>query len=404
MIPYIIVTVLTVLMAAGVGPGNRLKLNRTEDRGGDVSGDAVSGEGLSSGAVSGEGLSGGAVSGECFSCGNVSRGELLSGLWLLAIFLLLFGLSALRYRVGNDYTRYEEFFHLIPLKQVVPTEIGFNISVHILQFIFGGEAPIQILAVYALVTVAFMLIAVREQSRDFLFSFFLFMTLSFYFQSLNTVRYYLAWAVALYSMKYVLRREYLKFAVMILVTATFHKSVLIVIPIYILAALPLKRWHYALITAFAASGLVLRGLYLKLIVRLYSSYEGTSYLTGGTSVMNIIRITAVLILSLILYKKCVEGDRQLEFCFRLNYFAFLLYTFCSFVPEISRVGYYMSAGHIFLIPGLVRGIENVRLRRLAACGVVMAAVLYFAAFLYLARAPLVRIVPYHSWIAPGGIE
>ncbi len=70
------------------------------------------------------------------------------------------------------------------------------------------------------------------------------------FQSLNTtVRYYLAWSVAVFSIKYVLKGQYVKFILLIYSTATIHKSVLLVIPVYILAALPgnagsLRRWRY----------------------------------------------------------------------------------------------------------------------------------------------------------------
>ena len=54
--------------------------------------------------------------------------------------------------------------------------------------------------------------------------------------------------MALFSMKYVLRGEYGKFILTILAGAMIHKSVLLVIPVYLaaryLAAAPLKKWHY----------------------------------------------------------------------------------------------------------------------------------------------------------------
>ena len=160
----------------------------------------------------------------------LTRQQACNYVCFLAIFLLLFGVSACRYQVGNDYSRYEEFFHLIPLGEVVPTEFGFNAVVLAMQFLFGRDTKLSIFALFAFVTVCFMMKAVYDQSEDFLFSFFLFMTLSYYFQSLNTVRYYLAWAVAVFSMKYMLKQQYAKFILLIAVTASIHKSVLLVIP------------------------------------------------------------------------------------------------------------------------------------------------------------------------------
>lgn len=326
------------------------------------------------------------------------RGQLCNIVCLTGIFTLLFAVSACRYRVGNDYTRYEEFFHLIPLKQVVPTEFGFNRIVLLMQFLFGIDTKLTIFALFAFVTVFFMVKAVYDQSENFLFSFFLFMTLSYYFQSLNTVRYYLAWAVAVFSMKYVLKKQYGRFILLILLTATIHKSVLLVIPVYILANFPWKRWQIFVLAAVSASGIFLKDLYLKAVVLLYPSYENTSYLDGGTSVINIVRIIGVLVFTLIYYRQAIAEDRQNRFYFQLNIFALLLYLCGSFIPEISRVGYYMTAGHIFLLPSVIAKIEDRRQRRFWTAVIVLAAVLYFGIFLIKAQDLLVRIVPYHTWI------
>ena len=262
----------------------------------------------------------------------LTRQQACNYVCLLAIFLLLFGVSACRYQVGNDYSRYEEFFHLIPLGEVVPTEFGFNAVVLAMQFRFGRVTKLSILALLASVTVCFMMKAVYDQSEDFLFSFFLFMTLSYYFQSLNTVRYYLAWAVAVFSMKYMLKQQYAKFILLIAVTASIHKSVLLVIPVYFLAHLNWKRWQLIALAVLASSGLLLQDLYLKIIMKLYPSYENTAYLDGGTSFINIVRIIGVFLLSLLYYHIAVADNKQNRFYFHLNILALLLYTCGTFIP------------------------------------------------------------------------
>ncbi len=332
---------------------------------------------------------------------RVTRQQVCNYVCLLTLFMLLFGVSACRYQVGNDYSRYEEFFHLIPLKQVVPTEFGFNTVVLFMQFLFGADTKLTIFALFAFVTVLFMLKAVYDQSEDFLFSFFLFMTLSYYFQSLNTVRYYLAWAVAVFSMKYVLKKQYMKFILWILPAATIHKSVLLVIPVYLLANLNWEKWQFVLLILAASTGFFMQDLYLKIIMKLYPSYEDTAYLDGGTSFINIIRIIGVFVFALLYYRTAVADNKQNRFYFNLNIFALLLYTCGSFVPEISRVGYYMTAGHIFLLPSVVHRIASERQRKFWHVVIIGAAILYFAIFLIKAQDLLVRIVPYHTWIFPG---
>ena len=64
------------------------------------------------------------------------------------------------------------------------------------------------------------------------------MTLGYYFQSLNTVPVLSGPVCCRIFHKICAERAVCKFILLILPTATIHKSVLLVIPVYILAALP----------------------------------------------------------------------------------------------------------------------------------------------------------------------
>lgn len=332
-------------------------------------------------------------------CGRASRRQYLNRACLGTIFLILFLVSACRYKVGNDYKRYLEFFRLISKDQYVPTEAGFNALVRLMQAIFGQEAYLSIFALFALLTVALMLRALYVLAEDFPFSFFLFMCFSYYFQSMNTVRYYLAVALAMLSIRYVFGREYLKFVLCILLASLMHKSVLVVLPLYLVAACPWKKWFAAACGLFAASGLFLGPFYMRVILWLYPTYENTDLLEGGTSLTNIVRCGAVLLLTLLLARKdrAILEDREIRFYSQLNYLAFLLYAFCSFLPEISRIGYYLSIGQVFLLPMLVRRIGDARRRKAAGAAIAGAAVLYFIAFLGTADNELIKLLPYRTW-------
>ena len=75
-----------------------------------------------------------------------------------------------------------------------------------------------------------------------------------------------------------------------------------------------------------------------------------------------------------------------------------MYVCCSFLPIISRIGYYLTITHIFFLPTLLSGIENSRLRKLLTVGVAAAAVLYFAAFMMRAGENGLRILPYQTFM------
>ena len=338
---------------------------------------------------------------------RTTRQQMCNRVCILSVFVILFTLSACRLNVGNDYAKYVEFMHLINCDAYVPTEIGFNLLVKLIYGLSGFENYLLVFAVYAFVTVLVFLLAMYEQSDDFPLTFFLFMSLGYYFQTFSTVRYYLALAVALYSMKFVLRRQWGRFVVLILLGSTFHKSLLIVIPLYFLASLSWKKWQLAIGALFCTTFLFCQDFYLKVVVFLYPTYEDTEYLEGGTSYINILRCLAVLLFAgWVLYmqrrtdeqhKPDAEDDRRFRFYFYLNLGALVLYVFCSFLPIISRIGYYLTVSHILFLPMLLGRVENKRWHKVFRLGILLAAVLYFVIYMSRAGNDGTLILPYKTF-------
>ncbi len=329
---------------------------------------------------------------------GMTRQQLANRICLCGIFVMLFAVSACRYQVGNDYNRYEEYFYNIWYGYIVPTEGGFNVTVKAMEYLFGKDAYLLFFAVFSFVTVFLMLKAIYALGQNFVFSFFLFMAFGYYFQSLNTVRYYIALAAAMYAVTFLHRKEYAKFVLVVLLAATFHKSVLIVIPVYLLANCRWKLWQTVALSVLAASGFFFDDIYLKIILYLYPTYRDTMYLEGGTSHINILRCLLVLAFCLCFWKERWKENKQMLFYFRLNVAALMLYVCGSFVPEVSRIGTYLTVMQVFLLPGVVGSICDPKKKKLATVAITVFGAVYFAAFLYKAYGELVKLLPYHTWL------
>lgn len=333
--------------------------------------------------------------------GCANRGQARNAVAEFAVFALLTGVSACRIAVGNDYWVYRFNFNLIAQERHVSYESGFNVIVKWIQNLFGYDAYLPVFAFFSFVTVLFFTLALRDQAEHYAFSLFLLMTGGYYFNSLNSVRYYLALAIALFSMKYVIRREYLKFVVIILAGTMFHKSILLVIPVYLaagwLSRIRLKAWHLGLGALLAASLLFGQNLYREVIFFFYPYYRGSAFDNGELSFINLAKCAATLVLCAICYKKSLKGNTVYRFYFFLNAAGFLVYC-CSFIPEVSRVGYYMIISQIFLLPGLIADMEEGWLKKLCYVGVIGAFTLYFGVLLHKMYAVDVRLLPYLNWI------
>ncbi len=338
-------------------------------------------------------VSGRLLSGETYLAKRVLRNRILAA----GVFILLSGVSVCRIAVGNDYWVYRDNFNLIAQGRYVSYEPGFRYIVKILQYFLDYDNYLPIFAFFSLVTVFLMVKAIYDQSDWFVFSIFIFMTAGYYFGSLNNVRYYLALAAAMFSMKYVLEKDYIKFFAVIGAAALFHKSVLIVIPLYLLATINWNWMGHCIISSFCATLLFFPGLYRKIIFYFYPFYEGSMFDTGQTSIINIAKAAAIFIFALI-YRKKIAEDRKLKFGFYCNLFALLLYVFCSFMPEISRIGFYLNVSNVFFIPALIKKIENDKERKIWTVLICLAFTILFAMFLRSAYNTDIRILPYYNWI------
>lgn len=346
-------------------------------------------------------LSGGRPFGNAFHCDRqLARNRVAC----FAVFALMAGVSACRIAVGNDYWVYWLNFQLIEQNRHVASEAGFNAIVYFFRYVFDGVKTqyLSIFAFFSITTVFFFARALQDQAVNYVLSLYLLLAGGYYFNSLNSVRYYFALALALFSIKYVLRGEYGKFVLWILVGALIHKSVLLCIPVYLvarwLAGARLKKWQGILGICLVLSMIFGQDFYRKVIFFFYPYYQNSAFDTGQISYANILKCVCVLVLCAIAYRNALHEDLAARFYAFLNLFGLIVYCCGSFIPEVSRVGYYMIISQIFLIPMLLRKIENKWIRRLGYIGVIAAFGLYFAVLLKGMYATDIRLLPYRNWI------
>ncbi|MBR4994206.1 MAG: EpsG family protein [Lachnospiraceae bacterium] len=319
--------------------------------------------------------------------------------FVFMVFMLLFGVSACRIAVGNDYWVYRDYILKIAQNRHVATEFGFNWLVRICQFLTkNDECYLLVLGIFSFFTVFFFVKAMYEQSAWFGMSVFLLCTGGYYFLSLNSVRYYFALAIALYCMKLVMDREYARFVIFVLIGACFHKSLLIILLLYPLARLKWNKYVAGAAGALCLSLVLFKDFYRRILFLVYPYYEDSMFDDGSVSVVNILKSVAVVIFALIYYKKCIKDSESGRFYLNLQIGSLMLYCFGSFIPEISRIGYYLNISMIFLIPEVLKKIEDRKQKIFFTVAISLAFIAYFAFFLKGADDISIRIIPYRNWI------
>lgn len=329
------------------------------------------------------------------------RQELLNKVLLVGIFLALTTLSVLRVGTGNDYWVYRDnLLKIAGEHSPVSYEMGFIYLVKLIQFCFGIDSFRVTFAVMAVITVSFSLKAIYDSSDWFVYSLFMFMANGFYFMSFSNMRYYLALAIAIYALKYVFENKYWSFVVWILVASLFHKTILLVIPVYLVAYFfRITKKTVWLIPAGCVGLFLGKHIIRFLIFKIYPYYEGDLlYDNGRISWVNILKCSAILVLCLIYYKDAIMDNQKARMLFNLNLMALMIYAFASYIPEVTRICYYMVIGQIFLVPEIFKNIKNTKAKKVWITLVSIAYVGYFALFLKQGWNDGIRILPYMSWL------
>lgn len=189
----------------------------------------------------------------CFFCLIFSilakKLDLLVSFILIAIFCIIAGF---RYNVGTDFKTYVYFINLIKDGHDTYMEPGFEI---LIKFLIGSGFEVQsVFFISSLITLTFFYLFIIKHSKLYTLSvviFFLFPI--FYLASFNGVRQFIAIGFFLYSLRFILDRKILSYGLFILLGALFHKTILLMLPLYFLLDKKLNLRKTILVSIFYVS-------------------------------------------------------------------------------------------------------------------------------------------------------
>ena len=92
------------------------------------------------------------------------------------------------------------------------------------------------------------------------------------------------------------------------------------------------------------------------------------------------------------------SDETSRFYLILTIFGLIVFCCGSFVPEVSRIGYYMIAAQIFLIPKTIQTMKKGWMKEACKWGTILAFTGYFVLMLKKMYDMDVRLLPYLNWI------
>lgn len=303
--------------------------------------------------------------------------------------------SGFRYMVGVDYNTYAWIFGEINIGNKTHVEIGYVFLNKIVGYFTHDFIWLFVLT--SAIIICFVVAAVKQNSNNFAYSLFLFISLGYYFYSMNSVRHFMALSIYFFAQKYMKKQEFWKFFLLILVAATFHKVALIAIPIYFVFTRKVKFSYYVVIAILLVICAFLNKYIMNIIFSfVYQSYKNSVYNVYDFSIYNVLLSGIASFFAFAYYKPMLQKDKGNIIYINAAFFMLLFYLTCWWIPTPTRIGHFGTILFIILFPKAICCEKNKKVRAFYYVALTMFALLFLLVMLNGAKNPNIGLVPYVS--------
>lgn len=287
---------------------------------------------------------------------------------LLPFFIYMFMIVAFRNRLGGtDYTMYEMFYtRVVPIQDYLrglyepfyrtkSFEEGFVIFSSVVKSFDFTNGPFLLMFVVALVNFCIFYPSLKEYTPYVMIAIFFFMYKAFFWHQFTLLRQSVAISLFAFSIRYIYRKEYLKYIILNAVGVSFHATALILLPLCFLVNRRLSIRTILLLLVVALLISILSPILWKLCMMIASAVGigdrlmEYSQSVGGINSLNLIEILAILFIALF-YRKKFEQEEP-YFNIFLNLFltsSLLIISFSSFYV-FARFKEYFVVSYMVLI-------------------------------------------------------
>lgn len=242
---------------------------------------------------------------------ELAEKKIINKYFFLLIMIILISVAGLRWRVGTDYIAYamgykgniENLVNSI----IKFNEPGINIISFISSLIYNDYATMFFIS--SILTVGLSVWTIYKYSDYFSISILLYIFAGAWHGSFNGVRQYLACAVLFAGHRYIIKKEFMKYLMIVLLASTFHISALAMIVLYFVPIKQLNKKDIIFLIVLIVLGLSTYDLIIEIANNVLISNGRNpmpldeSYLNHQVSILRIGAMVAPSILYVVINHK-----------------------------------------------------------------------------------------------------
>ena len=289
---------------------------------------------------------------------------------LYLMFFICFG-----YMCGSDWRSYEMIYSDIEIEKIsyflLFYEPGFLLYTLFFKFIGFDFWEFHVLTkVFVFWIFVYHLYYFLIDKKDVFLSLTLFLSSAGYFFFIDCpFRNLIAWGIVLFSFKYLFRRKFWHFLLIVVLSSSFHTSMLFLVPIYWISNLKLSTRQYVFIyilffVSFSSREVIMTLLYPMTLIHpiLLSRFDSYSEVSDVSAASGYSLGLLVQLLYFFLFVR--QHDRFVAFSkygncfFNLTFLYFVFYRIALVIPVLSRFQFDLNIFYIVSLPFIIENFTN----------------------------------------------
>jgi len=307
----------------------------------------------------------------------------------IAMIVLFFLVSALRYNVGQDYQHWIQVYDWIENGYAGGNyvEIGFKALNQIIQSVPFFNVYVLYVITSAFIIFGFGYTIFKHVNKKYWFlALFMFIGSGIFFATLNLVRQYISIVIIMIALPLLIDKKYIKFGLCVVIAGLFHTSSFIMIAFAIFYIIfREQKYKKALIVLYILSLIFmiidLRQImewFVFMIPQRWKWYFTSKFLTDRNYSALVKQIVPNIILLFTLWKRNQILEKKPENdIYILMLFTNVVITNCFYgVLVLLRLSYFFDVSLIFIVPIVIEVVKEYKNTKLTTL-TIMAIILYY---------------------------
>lgn len=274
--------------------------------------------------------------------GGTAKKRLLGSLFMVASIPAVL-ISAIRFNVGTDYNvvYWHGFLRTIGTNETGILSRSFVDICHFLQLFTKSPVIFFVFSSCVIYPLIFLYIK-RTEPRIFL-PVILFFVSGLFFDSLNAVRQYMAIAVWLCGFPFIQEKKPLPYLLFSALAAYLHSTALLLLPMYVLYHIQLKRkWFVILLGCAVVGNPLLRQIMLFIMAHTrYSYYFNSANFVVDPELAGTVYALLFTVVAFVLYQRIEKAEAGNYYLWSLLIYDAAIFM-SYFFPQMGRVATYFK--------------------------------------------------------------